>query len=214
MNTIKIAPSILSCDFTRLGKEVETVVDAGCDMLHLDVMDGHFVPNITFGPLLVKALHKITDIPLDVHLMIEDPGFYWKRFGDAGASIISFHRETVKSPEGLIDEMKRENITVGLALNPATPLEDILPYLKLVDFILVMTVVPGFGGQKFMEEPLDKVRRLNEMGVTVEVDGGIKVSNAKKVIESGADILVSGSGVFGEGDPAEAVKRFKALANR
>ncbi len=214
MGNIKIAPSILSCDFSRLGEEIKKVEEAGCDILHLDVMDGHFVPNITFGPLLVETIHRITNLPLDVHLMIEDPEFYWKKFKDAGTSIISFHKEVVESPNGLIDTMKRENVTVGLALNPGTPLEDILPFVHSVDFVVVMTVDPGFGGQKFIEEPLEKVKILSEMGVTVEVDGGIRVSNAKKVIESGADILVSGSGVFGEPDPAEAVKRFKALANR
>lgn len=211
MGKIKIAPSILSCDFSKLGEEIKKVEEAGCDMLHLDVMDGHFVPNITFGPLLVETVHKITAVPLDVHLMIENPGFYWKKFKNAGASIISFHKEAVESPEKLIDDMKRENVRVGLALNPGTSLEDILPFVHIVDFVVVMTVVPGFGGQKFMEEPLEKVGRLNKMGVTVEVDGGIRVSNAKKVIESGAEILVSGSGIFGEGDPALAVKRFKAL---
>ncbi|MDO9574986.1 MAG: ribulose-phosphate 3-epimerase [bacterium] len=213
MGNVKIAPSILSCDFSRLKEEIKKVEEAGCDMLHLDVMDGHFVPNITFGPLLIETIHRITDLPLDVHLMIEDPGFYWKKFKDAGASIISFHKEVVESPNGLIDRMKRENVTVGLALNPGTPLEDILPFVHSVDFVVVMTVDPGFGGQKFIEEPLEKVKILSEMGVTVEVDGGIKVSNAKKVIESGADILVSGSGIFREADPAGAVKAFKALAD-
>lgn len=211
MNSIRIAPSILSCDFTRLKEEVEKVVDAGCDMIHIDVMDGHFVPNITFGPLLVNAINRITDIPLDVHLMISDPKFYWQSFRDAGASMISFHREAVKSPKDLIDDMKKSEITVGFALNPATPLEDIQPFIQLVDFILVMTVVPGFGGQKFMEEPLKKIKVLKEMGITIEVDGGIKLSNAKKVIEYGADILVSGTGIFGQSDPGEAVRRFKLL---
>lgn len=213
MGNIKIAPSILSCDFSRLGEEIKKVEEAGCDILHLDVMDGHFVPNITFGPLLVETIHRITNLPLDVHLMIEDPEFYWKKFKDAGTSIISFHKEVVESPNGLIDTMKRENVTVGLALNPGTPLEDILPFVHSVDFVVVMTVDPGFGGQKFIEEPVEKVKILSEMGVTVEVDGGIKVSNAKKVIESGADILVSGSGIFREPDPAGAVKAFKALAD-
>jgi ribulose-phosphate 3-epimerase len=211
MRKIKIAPSILSCDFSKLREEIESVEKAGCDMLHLDVMDGHFVPNITFGPLLVEAVRKITDIPLDVHLMIEEPGFYWRSFRDAGASIISFHKEVVESPEELIDEMKRENITVGLALNPRTSRKHILPFVHIVDFVVIMTVNPGFGGQKFMEKALEKVKRLSEMGVTVEVDGGIKLSNAKKVIDSGADILVSGSGIFGEPDPAKAVRKFKAL---
>jgi len=213
MGNVKIAPSILSCDFSTLGEEIKKVEEAGCDMLHLDVMDGHFVPNITFGPLLVETVHKITAVPLDVHLMIEDPEFYWKKFKDAGASIISFHKEVVESPEKLIDDIKKGDVRVGLALNPGTSLEDILPFVHIVDFVVVMTVVPGFGRQKFMEEPLEKVSRLSKMGVMVEVDGGIKVSNAKKVIESGADILVSGSGIFGERDPALAVKAFKALAD-
>ncbi|MCD5383178.1 ribulose-phosphate 3-epimerase [candidate division WOR-3 bacterium] len=209
MVDIKIAPSLLACDFACLKEELKKVESAGCDMFHLDVMDGHFVPNITFGPLLAKTIHRITDIPLDVHLMIEDPGSYWRQFKDAGAEMISFHIEALELPGELIDEMKKANITVGLALNPKTPVDEILPYIKRVDFILVMTVVPGFGGQQFMEEPLKKVRKLKDIGLTVEIDGGIKISNAKRVIESGADILVSGTGIFGEPDPALAIKKLR-----
>ena len=211
MKGIKIAPSILACDFSNLGEEIKKVEKAGCDMLHLDVMDGHFVPNITFGPLLVETVHRITNLPLDVHLMIEDPVFYWKRFKAAGASILSFHKETVSSPERLLQEMKRERLTVGLALNPETDLKEIFPYIHLVDFILVMTVSPGFGGQELIEGSLKKVKKLKETGITVEVDGGINLSNAKKVVETGADILVSGTGIFGEKDPGVAVQRFKDL---
>ncbi len=213
MGNVKIAPSILSADFTRLKDDILEVVDAGCDLLHLDVMDGHFVPNITFGPLLVDAIHRITEVPLDVHLMISDPKFYWKAFRDAGASMISFHREAVEFPEVLIGEMKKGGVRVGLALNPATPPQDIQPFIQSVDFVLVMTVVPGFGGQKFIQEPLEKIKILKDLGVTVEVDGGIKLSNAKLVIEHGVDILVSGSGIFKQPDPGEAVRKFKKLAS-
>lgn len=213
MSAVKIAPSILSADFTQLKDDIQKVVDAGCDLLHLDVMDGHFVPNITFGPLLVDAIHRITDIPLDVHLMISDPKFYWKTFMDVGASMISFHKEAVLLPERLIEDMKKAGVKVGMALNPLTPLNDIKLYLGSLDFVLVMTVDPGFGGQKFMEEPLEKIRTLKEMGITVEVDGGIKLSNAKVVIECGADILVSGTGIFKEPDPGEAVRKLKSLVS-
>lgn len=176
-------------------------------------MEGHFVPNITFGSILAEAVHRITDVPLDVHLMIEDPQAYWRSFKDAGAEMISFHIEALKLPGRLIDEMRKADITVGLALNPETSLDEVLPYIRMVDFILVMTVVPGFGGQKFMKEPLKKVKKLKSMGITVQIDGGIKISNRKDVIESGADILVSGTGIFGEPDPAFAIKRLRGKEN-
>lgn len=206
-----VAPSILSCDFSKLKEEIKMVEEAGADLIHIDVMDGHFVPNITFGPLICEAVNKITDLPLDVHLMIENPEKYYERFIEAGADYISFHIEAVPEPTELLRKIRENGVKAGLTLNPPTPLSKILPYLKEVDFVLVMTVNPGFGGQKMIEDALSKIPELKKYGVIVEVDGGIKKENAEKVVKLGADIIVSGSGIFKHENPPEVIKYIKSL---
>ncbi len=212
---IKIAPSILSADFSRLGEEVQAACDGGADYVHIDVMDGHFVPNITIGPLVVSALKKATDLPLDVHLMIENPDNFLEAFIDAGADIVTVHAETGYHLQRTLASIRRQGAKAGLALNPATPL-DVLEHLwPDLDLILLMSVNPGFGNQKFIPQVLPKMRQLrqqvdaNAPQVLIEVDGGVKVSNAAEVALAGADIMVAGSAVFGGSDPAEKVRQLK-----
>jgi ribulose-phosphate 3-epimerase len=207
----RIAPSIIACDFTRLREEIKRVEDAGCDLIHLDVMDGHFVPNITFGPLIVNALSRITNLPLDVHLMITNPEKYWERFEEAGADFISFHIEIAKNPREIILNMHKKNIKAGVALNPGTPVNKIKKFFDIVDFVLVMTVNPGFSGQDFIQEPVEKIRELKKYNITVEVDGGINENTAPLVIKAGADILVSGTGIFKSKDVKRTIEKMKSL---
>ncbi|MCK4353140.1 ribulose-phosphate 3-epimerase [candidate division WOR-3 bacterium] len=208
---IQIAPSLLSCDFSRLEKEIQTVEKGGCDLLHLDVMDGHFVPNITFGPVIIKGIRKLTSLPLDVHLMIESPGKWIEQFIDAGADWISFHIEAEKNPGPIFKFIKDKGLKAGIALNPKTPLSEIEPWVDKVDFVLVMTVNPGFGGQGFMPGPLEKIKVLSKRGIKVEVDGGIKLNNISQVVKAGASIIVSGSGVFKTENPGATVKKLKSI---
>ncbi len=213
---IKIAPSILSADFARLGEQVAEAEAAGADYIHVDVMDGHFVPNITFGPLVVAAIRPVTELPLDVHLMIEEPERYIEQFAKAGADILTVHQEACPHLHRVIEGIKRLGVRAGVSLNPATPLntlEEILPY---VDLVLLMTVNPGFGGQEFIEEMLPKIERmrrmLDERGLKceLEVDGGINTDTAPKVVAAGADVLVAGEAIFGaEEGVAEAVRRIR-----
>jgi len=200
---IKIAPSILSADFARLGEQVTEAEAAGADYIHVDVMDGHFVPNITIGPLVVKALRPVTRLPLDVHLMIEEPERYIEQFAKAGADILTVHQEACPHLHRVIGGIKGLGVRAGVSLNPATPLntlEEILPY---VDLVLLMTVNPGFGGQEFIEEMLPKIERmrrmLDEWGLKceLEVDGGINIETAPKVVAAGANVLVAGEAIFG-----------------
>ncbi len=213
-----LAPSLLSANFANLEKEIETVEAAGADLLHVDVMDGHFVPNITIGIPVVEAIYKVTKLPLDVHLMIENPSRYIKDFIKAGASYISFHVEAEKHIHRTLSFAKEEGAKVGLALNPATPLYLIEDVLELLDFVLIMTVNPGFGGQRFLDFTLRKIKKLKslirekELKTLIEVDGGIKLENVKKVLEAGADIIVSGSGIFK--NPKENTKKFKEILKR
>ena len=207
--SILFGPSLLSADFSRLEEEIRQVERGGADFLHLDVMDGHFVPNITFGPMIVEAIRKLTSLPLDVHLMIAQPDRYWMQFKAAGADWISLHVETGVTPE-LISEMRRE-VKTGIAINPNTPLEAVEPYIEGVDFVLVMTVNPGFGGQRFISTPLQKVKELSQRGVKVEVDGGINEHNIYDVMKMGATMIVSGSSVFGHGDPYARTVMFKRI---
>lgn len=212
---VKIAPSILSANFLKLGEEIKAAEEAGADMLHVDIMDGHFVPNITFGPFIVAAIRKITSLPLDVHLMIEEPETYLRDFIKAGADYITVHLEASVHLHRTIQWIKEGGVKAGVSLNPATPvwsLEDILPDINLA---LLMSVNPGFGGQEFIPQVIEKIRTLKsfiyEKGLStlVEVDGGINLDNAKNVASAGADILVMGSAFFNSKDYKEIMKRVK-----
>lgn len=215
ISKVKIAPSILASDLRRLEEEVKKVDEAGADMIHVDVMDGHFVPNITVGPQLVEALRGCTRLPLDVHLMIEEPEKYVESFRRAGADIITVHVEVCRHLQRLLQFIRDLGAKPGVVLNPLTPLIYAEEALSDVDMVLLMSVNPGFGGQQFLPGVLPRVSRLKEaisrggFNVEVQVDGGIKVSNAAKVIEAGADILVAGTAVFSSGDYAGTIKLLK-----
>ncbi|MEI7751674.1 MAG: ribulose-phosphate 3-epimerase [Candidatus Omnitrophota bacterium] len=207
-----IAPSLLSADFSRLAEEVRDVEKAGCDALHIDVMDGHFVPNLTIGPLVVAAVHRVTELPLDVHLMIDTPSRYIAEFRKAGADWITVHVEAEKDIHGLLKMIRESGAKAGLSLRPKTPVETIFPYLPELDLVLVMSVEPGFGGQLFMPEMMDKVKVLrSKFQGLISVDGGIGAGNACQALEVGADILVAGSAVFGKADRAKAVHEFREI---
>lgn len=204
---VMIAPSILSADFLRLGDEIKAAEDAGVDMIHIDIMDGHFVPNITIGPAVVKAIREITKLPLDVHLMIDEPDRYINDFAEAGADYITVHVEAAVHLHRTIQYIKeKNNIKAGVSLNPATPLCSLDYILADLDMVLLMSVNPGFGGQEFIPFVIKKIKALKntirEMGsnVLIEVDGGVKYDNAKEIASAGADILVMGSAFFGSGD--------------
>jgi ribulose-phosphate 3-epimerase len=211
----RIAPSILSADFSRLGEEVKAVEACGVDLIHCDVMDGHFVPNITIGPMVIKALRRTTELPLDVHLMIEKPERYIKEFIEAGSNMLTIHIEATTHLQRHIQHIKEQGIKAGVSLNPSTPLDDLDFILSEVDFILIMTVNPGFGGQKFLRSMLPKIRRLREMidqrhlSVDIEVDGGIGVDNIKDVAQAGAEIFVAGQAIFGSGDYRKTIKEMR-----
>ncbi|HEX15590.1 MAG: ribulose-phosphate 3-epimerase [Deltaproteobacteria bacterium] len=209
----KIAPSILSADLANLASEVQEVAEAGADWIHVDVMDGHFVPNITVGIPVVKSLRNITSLPLDVHLMIENPEAYVSDFARAGADLLTVHVEACPHLHRVVSQIKELGVRAGVALNPATPLSSLEEIVEEVDMVLVMSVNPGFGGQEFIPQSLDKIRRLKRWleqrgleRIEIEVDGGIKVDNAAQVARAGADILVSGSGIFGLKDRKEALR--------
>ena len=208
---MKIAPSLLSADFTRLADEVRSVASGGADLLHLDVMDGQFVPNLTFGPLVVDAVNRLSDLPLDVHLMIRDPLALAERFVAAGADWLTIHCETVADLAGSLAAVKALGARAGVSLNPGTPLPAILPALAAADLVLVMSVNPGFGGQAFIESALDKVRGLRKLkdegktGALISIDGGINRRTAALAAAAGADILVAGSAVFGSADRAAEI---------
>lgn len=208
----EISPSILSADFTRLADEIEAVKAGGANILHVDVMDGHFVPNITIGLPVVKSIRKATDLTLDAHLMISDPGRYAVEFVGAGADMVSVHVEADRHLQRTLVAIREAGAKAGVAINPATPLvmlEEALPY---ADFVLLMSVNPGFGGQKFIPTSLDKLRRLRQMidsrglNTWIEIDGGIDRSNIADIVASGANIVVAGSAVYGDGTPTESVK--------
>ncbi len=216
MQNFMIAPSILSADFARLGAEINEVLEAGADVVHIDVMDGHFVPNITIGPLIVKAARAITDAPLDVHLMIENADRYLDDFAAAGADWITIHAETGNHLHRTIGRIKDLGKKAGIVLNPATPLESIEWLLADVDLVMIMSVNPGFGGQKFIPSALTKIRRLKEMidsrglKVGIEVDGGIGPNNIGEVVAAGANIFVAGSAIFGQPDYQQAIAKMRA----
>ena len=202
MKKIQISPSILSADFSQLGNEIKRLQEAGADMIHVDVMDGHFVPNLTIGPPVIKALRKYTKLPFDVHLMISPVHKYIKNFSDAGSDIITIHPEATENLKDSIDLIKNLGKKVGISLNPDTPIDKIVKYLNEINLVLVMTVHPGFGGQKFISKILDKIKNLKKIkdeknfDFKIEVDGGINFENNKLVIAAGADILVSGTTIF------------------
>ncbi|MSR75365.1 MAG: ribulose-phosphate 3-epimerase [Planctomycetes bacterium] len=211
---IKILPSLLSADFTRLAFEVESVERGGADMLHLDVMDGHFVPNLTFGPPLVASVNKCTNMALDCHLMISHPLRYVDAFAKAGADWISFHIEAQDEPGKVLDALERLGVKAGIAINPDTTLYRLRPLLPRLQMVLVMSVFPGFGGQKFIPEVVPRIKELREMGFTgeIEVDGGIDVTTAPIVAAAGATMLVAGSAVFKPQDRAAAITAIRAAA--
>jgi ribulose-phosphate 3-epimerase len=209
---VLIAPSILSADFARLAEQVEAVQKAGADMLHLDIMDGHFVPNITFGPAVVGAIKSVATIPLDVHLMIENPERYVEDFVSVGADILTVHVEACPHLHKVIHQIKDLGIEAGVSLNPSTPVESIKYMVDDLDLVLVMSVNPGFSGQTFIPQALGKISRARELvgdGVNIQVDGGITSENAGRVVQAGANILVAGSSVFSASDYAEAIKALR-----
>ena len=209
---MKVAPSLLSCDFSKMGEEIVRIDKAGADLIHLDVMDGHFVPNLTIGPAVIKALRPLTKLPLDVHLMISDPLSYIDAFADAGADYITFHAEADSDIDETIAKIRSRGIKPGIVLKPGTPAEAAFPYLDKVDMVLVMTVEPGFGGQSFMADMMPKAEKLRaeidrrRLPVLIEADGGITEKNASVVSAAGIDVVVSGTGVFKAADPAAAIK--------
>jgi len=213
-----LAPSILSSDFARLAEEVAAAARGGATLVHVDVMDGHFVPNITLGPPIVASLHKATPLPLDVHLMIENADRYLQAFVDAGAAWISLHQEAVPHLERQVAFLRERGVRAGVALNPATPLAALDEILPELDYVLVMSVNPGFGGQKFIPGALDKIRRLRRviqdrgLKTQIEVDGGVDAGNIRALVEAGAEVLVAGSAVFGKGDPEAAARRLVEAA--
>ena len=212
---IDIAPSILSADFSRLAEEIQSVERGGAGILHVDVMDGHFVPNITIGLPVVKSLSKVTKLPIDAHLMITEPGRYAAQFVTAGAKMVSVHVEADPHLHRTLMAIRSEGGLAGVVLNPATPVGAVEEALYFVDYVLVMSVNPGFGGQKFIPESIGKVRRLRQLinerqlNVRIEIDGGIDRSNIETVVEAGAEILVAGSAIFGTPDAEMAVKDLK-----
>jgi len=216
MKKIKISPSILSANFSELGNEIKRLEQGGADMIHVDVMDGHFVPNLTIGPPVIKNLREITKLPFDVHLMIDPVHKYIKDYADAGADIITIHPEATENLSESINHIKSFKKKAGVSLNPNTELNLVIDYLDKVDLILIMSVYPGFGGQKFMPEIIKKIKDLNNikkdknLNFDIEVDGGINFSNAKKVLDAGANILVSGTTIFKENN-GDIEKNIKTL---
>ena len=210
---LEIAPSILSADFTRLGKEIRALEAGGASVLHVDVMDGRFVPNITIGLPVVKSIRKMTDLTIDCHLMIVEPSRYAVEFVKAGANMVSIHVEADPHLQRTLTAIQEAGGKAGIAINPATPLVSLEEALPFADFILLMSVNPGFGGQKYISTSTDKLRRLRRMiderglETRIEIDGGIDASNIGKIVEAGAEIIVSGTGVFGNGDPTTGVKK-------
>lgn len=215
---VKISPSILSCDYSRMGEEFENMKKCGADWLHIDVMDGHFVPNITLGAPLVKCMRKCSDLVFDVHLMISDPKKYIPDFAKAGADVITFHIESDSPVDETIDLIKESGCVPALSVKPGTPVEAVFPYLDKLGMVLVMTVEPGFGGQSFMADMMPKVEKLRAeiikrgLDVDIQVDGGVSLKTVEQCAKAGANVLVAGSAVFGADDPKEAISSLRCLA--
>ncbi len=214
-----VAPSLLACDFTRLEREIRRAEDAGAGILHLDVMDGHFVPNISFGLPIVEAVRRVTDLPLDVHLMISNPGEYLKRFREAGADLLTIHIEVIPQPETLLEEIHALGAAAGISLNPPTPVSAVEPYLNQCDLVLVMSVMPGFGGQVFQPSVLSKVRRIRELAgdrLLLSIDGGVNLETVGECASAGARLFVAGSALFSQDDYGRFVTQMTrtALANQ
>ena len=210
--TIEVVPSVLSADFARLGDEIGQIASAGVKMVHLDVMDGHFVPNITIGPPVIAKLRKVSDLVFDAHLMISDPAQYAERFVEAGADHVTFHIEAADEPTAIIDKLHKLGRTAGICLNPDTPVEAIAQVAPLCDMVLVMTVHPGFGGQKFMPEAAKKIAQVRQLvgpDIRIEVDGGIDSKTTPIVVSYGADTLVAGNAIFGKSDRAAAINAIR-----
>jgi ribulose-phosphate 3-epimerase len=216
---IELAPSILSADFARLGEQVRAAADGGAAVIHVDIMDGHFVPNLTIGPPVVKSLRKVTRLPLDCHLMIENPDEFIPAFADSGADWISVHQEAVRHLNRTLHLIKSHGCRAGVVINPATPVDTLSEVLDIVDYVLVMSVNPGFGGQKFIPSTLHKMRALADirsqrgLAFRIEVDGGVALDTIAEVVRAGAEILVAGNAVFGSGDPTRNVESLLQAAN-
>ncbi len=215
---IRIAPSILSADLLHLEEEVRAVAENGADFIHVDVMDGHFVPNLTFGPNMVRALKRIVQLPLDVHLMISNPDFYIGRYAEAGANLLTIHQETCPHLHRTVQMIHQAGMKAGVALNPATPLVTVEEILPDLDLLLIMSVNPGFGGQSFIPTSLKKIARARALieavgrDIFLEVDGGISPDTAPAVVAQGADVLVAGNAIFGQPDPVKALRALRAAA--
>ena len=214
---VKIAPSILSADFSKLGEEIKDVEKGGADYIHVDVMDGHFVPNITIGPLIVEAIRPITKLPLDVHLMIEDPDRYIEAFANAGADYITVHVEACRHLHRTLHLIKSLGVKAGVVLNPATPVNMIQHVIKEIDMVLLMSVNPGFGGQSFIDGVLTKIREVKSLaeqynpGLEIEIDGGVNEETAKLCIEAGANVLVAGSAIYNKADRKAAIEAIRGI---
>jgi len=220
MNTHLLAPSLLAADFTQLSNEIQMVNNSEADWLHLDVMDGRFVPNITFGMFIIKAIRQMCTKPLDVHLMIESPEKYIEQFREAGADVITVHYEACPHLHRTIQQIKETGAKAGVALNPHTPVELLEDVLEDLDLVCLMSVNPGFGGQKFIYRTIPKITKLRQMAIErnlnprIEIDGGVGLQNAEKILQAGADVLVAGSSVFRAEDPQEAIRRLKAIGEQ
>lgn len=218
--SITIAPSVLSADFGRLTEEVRAVEQGGADWLHLDIMDGHFVPNISFGPMIVKKIREISRLPLDTHLMISNPDEYLEEFKRAGADRLTVHVESTAHLHQTVQRIGELGMKAGVTLNPSTPLSSIREIIPSVDLILIMSVNPGFGGQKFIETSYEKIREAARLirdlhpGIFLEVDGGVDETNARAIVDAGATVLVAGNAIFGKSDAASAVRSIRAAASR
>lgn len=214
---VLLSPSILSADFAKLAEAAQLMEKAGADWLHVDVMDGHFVPNITIGPVVVKSLKKHTSLPLDVHLMISDPIKYAEPFAKAGSWGMTFHLEAVSDPSAVIKEFQKLGVKPGISIKPGTPASRVFPYLKDVNVVLVMTVEPGFGGQSFMVDMIPKIKEIaayiqkNNLNCKIEVDGGIDATTGKQCLDAGADVLVAGNSIFNAPNPTQAVYTLKSI---